>query len=432
MNTKKNIKSLKGKKKSNTKKTTNKNKINNKIYDNIYNKKQTNDKNEKNIDTINFILELKNKFENNVFDDNLLNTIDFFDKKKMGKSGGKIGLINYKNDTKLIKIYKKSKNTFFIKKIKNCIYLNFDFNELLISYLLNNLKLVLNKKDFETFKNKKYKKHIVKNYLCKINRKNIFVINELLGINYNGKFYTNLYEVLVYNYIPYVNLLLKNNNQNELNKFLKNFCKLLNPWFNVQMFLNEKLSLINTDIKLENIFIRKLNSNKNTKYIKNITLLISDLDKSRYKLNNNKILCKLDGTSQYLRQKIIVYTRFKHIYKFRYDCLIDENYCYNFKEYHFDRLILIFSIYTLMYLNIYKPYKKTFININDYFNKFKILNNCIKNALSINDKQFELFKLTINESVLVNHINYNKNKNFVPIVVNALVYNFCRKLGKGR
>ena len=131
-------------------------------------------------DPVKLINYLKTKFEDEKFDDKLLQNINFFSKEKMGKSGAMIGFVNYENGVKIIKLFKNNKNP--IKNTNNCIYLNHDFNELIITYLLNNMNLILNKKDLEEYKRKKFDELIIKNYLCKISKKNTIIINELVGI----------------------------------------------------------------------------------------------------------------------------------------------------------------------------------------------------------------------------------------------------------
>ena len=235
--------------------------------------------------TLIFINYVKTIFEDESFDDSLLEKVNYFAKDKIGKSGAQIGFINYKNSTRIIKIFKNQKKSLFIKINKDCIYLNYDFNELFISYLLNNIHLVLKGKPLEEFKRKNYQKFLIKNYICKINKKNLFIINELVGIKYKTKYYTNLKEIMVFNYIPYIISLLnkKENdqkynqkNKKELDNFLNHFCKLINDWFEVQLFLNKNLGMIHTDCHFANVFIKICGQ---TNQIKNIRLLFSDLDK---------------------------------------------------------------------------------------------------------------------------------------------------------
>ena len=110
----------------------------------------------------------------------------------------------------------------------------------------------------------------------------------------------------------------------------------------------------------------------------------------------------------------------------RYKCLNNPNFCHNFKVYHFDRLVLIFDIYVMLYRHIYLKNKNNFNDVNQFFDIFKILNNCVKNALNLNHKEFEAFKLTIYRSLLI-----KKNKEHkLGFHINSLIYYFCKRLPK--
>lgn len=383
-------------------------------------------------DTCTFINYIRNIFENVSFDYDKLNNVNYFSKDKIGKSGGQIGFINYKNSIKIIKIFKRSQDSLFIEKNKDCVFVNYDFNELLISYLLNNISLVLNEAKNKEFKRRKFSNHIISNYLCKISKKNIFLINEAIGVKYKDTYYTNLHEILLNNYIPYINKLLDNidntQNKNKLDSFLKNFSKLLSSWCDVQLFLYQNIGLINTDAKTANIFIKETKNNDKEEYIKNITFLISDLDKSRYKLNNKMVLCNNIGIVNKMKQKIAINTHFEHINTFRYNCLVKSNFCSHFKGYHFDRLILYVDIYANLYKNIYLINKKknNNININEFFDIFNILNKTIKKELNLSNEKFELFKKLIDSSNLFKTNIIHK----VSYHINIFIYKYCNELNK--
>lgn len=370
-------------------------------------------------DTKKLVQNLITLFKENEFNNNLLKEVKYFSKDKIGKSGANIGFINYKNKPCIIKIFKKKKATMKINYYKDCIKINFDLNELIINYILNNIELFISSKHLVEYKKKKFQENIVKNELYKITDKNILIINEKIGIKLKDNYITNLKELLIFDYIPYINKLIKTSNLKDLNEFQTTFSKILNNWFDVQLFLSERFNIVNTDSKCANIFIRKTSKSSKLNYINNVKLLFSDLDKSRYKINNTTILC-----SDNIKANILTYTKFKNIYNFRYVCKNKADFCDHFKEYHFDRLILIFDIYIYLCKNVYFMNKKLFKNIDDFFDKFKILNNTFKNALDLNEQQFKIFKELLAKSSIIS----KKRSQKVSYHINLLIYSYCKKL----
>ena len=123
------------KKKINKKKITKKNNL--KTLSNILKSTKESDK------LILNILDFVKNTNNNDFP-KLYNNTKFFGSDKLGKSGGRVGILN-KN--LILKYYQLDENIKYKTNCeKKCIQVYFPFNELIINTIFNNLNLFLSKK----------------------------------------------------------------------------------------------------------------------------------------------------------------------------------------------------------------------------------------------------------------------------------------------
>ena len=304
----------------------------------------------------------------------------------MGKSGAILGFVD---DNKIIKFNEISKKQNSIN-YKNCIYLKYNFNELLLNLILSNLKYFIKKKS-ELKKLSSIEPYILKIQNAGIKNQNTFIIMNKIGLLYYDKFYTNLNEIFIDNYIPKLLDCIKENDTKTLDEFNNFLSEILSNYFRVLKFLNTNIGFIHTDSKTLNIFVNKNNKFtrkykvlKNKGFIVNYIPLVSDLDKSTLnlkiknktsktkknnnnlknlqsskakskknsntKLSNNTHLIILPYDDNPFKTNISKMFGFDFIYHTRYLCDSDrKNICRIFKSYHYDRLTVIFELYIIIY-----------------------------------------------------------------------------------
>lgn len=354
-----------------------------------------------NLENINdFFIDLKD--ENKL--DSYLQKFVPFPKKTQGKSGAIIGYIDDKTVMKISKV-RYDKNSIIQKK--DCILLKPQINEILINITLTNLeKFVKLNKDELKLKNKYLLK--VKDYGIGNNKS--YIINDKVGVSIKDKYFTNLDNIFL-NHLEILknNLLLINDYQNYLiNHVLKPIDKILN-------LLNNKIGFYHTDFKLKNIFIKNSKTNGYNKLKDNgiyldFIPLISDFDKSRIKINNNKIIAIDDKkVLNYIGSKI----GYEPLLVLRYKCRITygKEKCIKFKLNDFDLLTMLINIYILIFIN----------KIPEFFDK---LDNFVKERFNFNTEEIINFKSIIKKNV--------KSLDIIPLLsatrMSKIILQLCNKL----
>lgn len=406
----------------NSKRKTLKNKTNNiKQFGNVIDKSS---KLNNSTETINMLYHfLQNNMYSPELPQLLKNTI-FFSQDKLGKSGAKVGILN--NNLVLKYYYLNNKMKYIVDIKKNCIRIYFPFNELIINTIFSNMKLFLTSAKYNIYK-EKYANYLIPVKSIGLYQDYSFLISKKVGITHNEEFYTNLNEILLNNYIP---LLLKNiNNQEVLDAFCQFLSDMFNNYFECIKFLNINLGYINTDIKCQNVFIKKTKSNTNIllkDFITNITPLISDLDKATVEINGLLIMPRPDK----IIEKILVKyknTILSKVYQFRYNCYRNNKLCDRFESYQYDIIIFLYDLYIKFYIEIYLKLNKnnnTKINIEEYYQKFHILNTFVKKTLNINDKEFISFYNRINRNIISKTLSTHN----LGLHINSMLYYFCKNL----
>ena len=364
---------------------------------------------------------LQNNMYSEEFPELLKNTV-FFSEEKLGKSGAKVGILN--NNLVLKYYHLDNKIKYKVDVEEKCIRVYFPFNELIINTIFSNMKLFLTNNKYNIYKEK------YANYLIPV--KNIglyqdysFLISKKVGITHNEEFYTNLNEILLNNYIP---LLLKNiNNQNVLDTFCQFLSNMLKNYFECIKFLNVNLGYINTDMMCQNVFIKKTNTKTNTNillkdFITNISPLISDLDKSTIEINGLLIMPRPDKIMEKYKN-----TKLSKVYEFRYNCYRNNKLCNRFEPYKYDIIIFMYDLYIKLYSKIYLKLNKnnnTKINMEEYYEKFHILNTFVKKTLNINDTEFVSFYNRINQNIFSKKLSTHN----LGLHINSMLYYFCKNL----
>ena len=395
----------------------------------------------------NFLKSIENKNKYDI----IIKKFDGFSKDKLGRSGGIVGKIYFEEilkeynksvkkskkikkksysfigmkDGEIIKIYKYNIKKIITHNKKNCLKIFYPINELINNTIINNLENYMSKKDYNFF-NKNYKNHIIKTIEIGITKNTSYMISETIGLKKkNTYFYTTLDELFEHNYIPNIIKLLENKELDVLKLLINYLSDIISNYINILIFLNKKIGFIHTDLKLANIFIRyKLNTNskynklKKQGFIIDYIPLISDLDKSIIQINKKIItIPKIDNFIKNIFNNLIL----KHfisnkLFYMRMSCKRRENFCHNFKAYHFDILSLYFNLYGIIIFHMNK-----FIEKKDIQKILEPLNKLFKSKLSLNDKQFEL---------LFNIIFENKKEKYRMIHYDKMINTFCKKLKK--
>ena len=424
------------------------NKNNNKNNKNNKTKKRLNTKNLSNVilnstnlkttkETLDYIFEYLKNIKTNLDFRELLNKTKFFGKDKLGASGANVGILKINNKEFVIKMYKlEDKKKYKLNFEKNCVRFYHPINELIVNSIFSNTNKFLSSKNQNIFK-KNFKQYFIPIKSIGIYNNHSYIISNKIGVKdkLKDKYYTNLYEIFVNNYIPNLLECIRNNEYEKINRFLENFCIIMKKYFECIKFINEKLGYINTDLKCKNVFVnqnKNINIKKNNKnnnntsnksFIIDYTPLISDLDKATLKINNLTILTIPENNKDILLSKSK--TRLSKIYEFRYNCGRDLNLCNRFKPYQFDIIVLFYDIYILLYKNVYKKIKKKY-NKEKYYEIFDVLNKFIKDTLQINDNEFKKFYDRIHKSYLLNLTDETK----LSFQINAMLYYFCKSLDK--
>ena len=383
-----------------------------------------------------------NKFLKSIEDEKkynkIINKFGGFSSDKLGKSGGIVGKIEFEEiikeynksvkkskkinkksysfigskDNQIIKIYKFNIKNIITHNKKSCLKIFYPINELINNTIINNLENYISKKDYDFF-NKNYKNNIIKTIDIGITKNTSYMISETIGFKKKDYFYTTLAEIFKYNYIPNIIKLLENKDILSLKLLINYLSDIISNYINVLIFLNQKIGFIHTDLKLANIFIRyKLNTNskydklKKKGFIVDFIPLISDLDKSVIQLN--KKIVTLPKNNNVLKD--VAYVFFKNmisdkLYHLRVSCKRKENFCHNFKAYHFDLLSLYLSLY-----GIFIFYTDKFMEIKDIKKVLKPLNDLFRNKIGLNEVQYNiLFELI--------YKNKKKNIDFISLIL---------------
>lgn len=427
------IKSIKNKKKKSYKKDYKKSKIkNNKTKKKkiIYTKNIVNDINGKilkNIicnkeNTTNIVNQLKKYLSSTEESNDLLinYTRDVIRLNKQGKSGATI-LLN--KDDKIIKLFVFSGKEFLVEINNNliCLKTNNYLNELLINKILSNLTTFI--------KLTKKEEKLVKKYIFKSNlqgvveNKTFFISDKFMYDKNNIKFY-ELDDLLEFN-IKSLNSIYKNNNIEIIKKYDDIFVnKIIKPFIDTLVILNNKLNFIHGDFKLKNIFIKNekiVNQNvldmKTHNLILDFIPLISDLDKCNLELNNIKIMSSY-GKFSFIKNTLTNVNNKHALVAIRHKCkaTIKNKNCetYGNKLYYLDYLTLFICIF-IKYLIIFG--KNEFRNILTLQPK---LINLFQSICKVNDENMlKLLNLLEKDKKINNNYYIGISK------LSSIINNFC-------
>lgn len=216
-----------------------------------------------------------------------------------GKSGAVIGTFKNNNNYVMKLYFSKDKITSYnLVKHNDCLQVDFKVNELLVNLLLTNLELLPNftKKDLRTVY-----PHLLPQIDGGIEENYIYLISPKIGLNYqidNHNYYiTNLRDILFYNHLGCLKKWIENDNQEMIELYDQFMSLQFDKYLTAVSVLQNRISLLTTDMKMTNIFVKKtIQRSRKWAQLRNdgclidFILLITDLDKARYKIGNYHIL----------------------------------------------------------------------------------------------------------------------------------------------
>lgn len=356
---------------------------------------------------------------NKQFEEYEKNTIPF-DEDIQGKSGALVGYLKNEPNTVIkINYYNHKPNFDFFFNIKECLQINNKLNEIIINNILNNLESlnVFSKKEIEEIK-----PYILELKGSGFSDKGIYILLPLVGFEYKitpekTKYVTNLTDILVLNHKELLDKAIKNKDYHIISLYDEYLSLMLTNYFKILYLLNSRLDYINTDLKLNNIFIsRKTNNNVKFQSLKtygfeiDFNIIISDLEKSIYKINNIKTITI---PNKPLKVKFADIFGYGLIYRIRYECITDfEKKCKNLKSRDYDILFMIINILVILHRN------NNFTEMKNYLDKTL---DIIKKTLNINNNDLEIFLKIISKNV------FNKDKN-VQFYLNIIISKICKNM----
>lgn len=336
-----------------------------------------------------------------------------------GKSGAVIGTFK-NNNNYVMKLYfsKETIKPSSLVKRNNCLQVDFRVNELLVNLLMSNLKLLPN---FTSQDLKIISPHLLPLVDGGIEENYIYLISPKIGINHQieGRkvFMTNLREVLLYNHLKCLKRWIDEGNQEMIDLYDQFMSYQFGKYLKAVKILEEKISLLTTDMKMTNIFIKK-RLQRSSKWSKlrddgcliDFILLITDLDKARYKINNYHVL-PIDHKPY--KNKIASQMGLKLTLAMRYNCKDKK-----FKEICPPITYNDFEI-LFMLVDLYVIYNQSGYSLRD----FSHLKTTLLEYLNMSRTEFnQILKI-------VKKKNYSYDKNFT-YYINKIILEFCQILKK--
>jgi len=346
-----------------------------------------------------------------------------FNKDIQGNSGAIVGYL--KSDPKTVlkiqyydkKSSKPNYDLFF--KTNTCLQINNKINEILTNTILNNLDLL---NIFTKIQLDKIKPYILELKDSGFSDKGVYILLPLVGFEYkissqSSKYVSNLTDIILLNHKVLLDKAISTNNFSIIELYDEYLSIMLNKYFEILYLLQDKLEYINTDLKLNNIFVsRKINKTPKFKKLKSygfdidFQLIISDLEKSIYKINNIKTLTIPNNP---LKIKVADKLGYGLIYHIRYQCISDfETLCPKLKTLDYDILFMIINLLVMLHRNNSFPKMK---------NHLKKTLQLIQKTLKLNNNELEIFLKIINNNIFTKDVN-------VQYYLNLLISEICKKL----
>jgi hypothetical protein len=345
-----------------------------------------------------------------------------FDKSVQGKSGAVVGYLK-SEPNKVVKFYfnKTKPNYYNYFNTTKCLKINNNVNEVFANNILSNLELlnVFTKEELD----------VIKPYILQLKDsgfadKGSYIVIPLVGFEYKvdntiKKYITNFTDIIVLNHKILLDKAIQEENYEIIKLYDQYLSSLLTNFFNVIKLLQEKIEYIHTDFKLNNIFVsRQINNNPEFNELKNYGFeidfipIISDLEKSIYKINGIR---SITIPRKPLKVKFVDKFGYGLIYHVRYKCKIKFlKICPKFKSSDYDIIFMIVNL--LVILNRNKT--KNIEEINNYLNKTLEI---IQTTININNDELKILLNIINEHIF-------NDDNHTGLYLNNIITEICKKL----
>lgn len=346
-----------------------------------------------------------------------------FNKDIQGNSGAIVGYL--KSDPKtVLKIHyydnKSSKHNYdLFFKTNTCLQINNKLNEILTNNILNNLDLL---NIFTKIQLDKIKPYILELKDSGFSDKGVYILLPLVGFEYkisskSSKYVSNLTDIIVLNHKVLLDKAINTHNFSIIELYDDYLSLMLTKYFDILYLLQDKLDYINTDLKLNNVFVsRKINKTPKFKKLKSygfdidFQLIISDLEKSIYKINNIKTITIPNNP---LKVKVADKLGYGLIYQIRYQCISDfEKLCPKLKRLDYDILFMIINLLVILHRN------NSFSKMKNHLKKTLQL---MQKTLKLNNNELEIFLKIINNNIFTKDIK-------VQYYLNLLISEMCKKL----
>ena len=335
--------------------------------------------------------------------------------------------------------YKTEANTHVIKDTKKdtkkdihqCIFINNKINDILCHLIIKYINKFSNITTAET---QLIHKHFLILDDYSISNSGTIIILPLVGINFiktinklqTPIYATNIKELITHNHNIILSTLLHNTNTNTntkstnqkiLNLYDEFMAEHIESIYKVFRILQKHISFMHTDLKLANIFVKydkcnnkKFNILRDYGFYIDFVLIVGDLEKSVYTLNNYKILPQRPHALKYMLLK--TFTIPLHAY-IQYECntLKYDKVCSKITMHNFDLLLFIIDLFIL--------YKHIDIDISSIFTNIK---NIIKQNLTITESQFNMLLDMINKK---EYINVDK---ISILTLSKIIAKYCKAL----
>lgn len=344
---------------------------------------------------------------------------------KFGKSGGIIGYFK-NNSNYVMKLYTLKDKINFNNIIRKdeCIQIDYRVNEVIINLILSNLNLFpqFSQKDLDLIA-----PYILPQIDAGIFDKYIYHITPRIGFSYiynNNKYnITNLYDVIMYNHSKCLSRWINNKNMEIIELYDEFMSYLCGNYLDALKIIQDKISLLTTDMKLNNIFIKeKVHDNKMWEPLRqegcliDFIILITDLDKSRYRINNFNIIPINSKKFKNMVAKNL-FTPLTISMRFGCNSYSFDKICKKISFNDFELLFMITHLY-VMYNNISYNQSK---NKKLYFpiEIFTKMENTFLNYLTISKSDLhQLLKI-------IKYKNYNFDSNFT-YYLNQIIVDLCK------
>ena len=386
----------------------------------------------------NLKLFIKQNINNNKFL-NYISNLKQITNINIGASGGTLHVLKY-DIHKIFKVFNYNININKLDKLvyyNKCILINNKLNEILMYLVINNIDNFIDNININDIQ--LIKEHTLQLIDFSISESGSLIIIPIIGIKIkhitdtpetpetpkthdtnetpdNTTFITNFKELIVHNHLICLKKLYINKEYDIINIYDEFISNHIETFYKIFRILQKHIQYLHCDVKLTNVFIKFKKCNK-IKYnilrdrgiYIDFILILGDLEKSTYVLNNNKIITYSNNILKTKFLNLVTDQLYNYI-KYNCDTIKYNKACSTIPIYNYDLLSFIIDLF-ILYLQISEK-------ITDYTPKTI---NIVKTYLNLNTIQINiLFKILIDKK-------YNFTKHHAYFL-NTIIAKYCKAL----